>query len=108
MRRFVGLRVSSFLNRLRTGSLVAMDWDPLSPRRHKTKSVLMISLSDHGRRQSVGFPGLRTLTKDIRALTGFLMRGPGFRPVFRIALVAASVAGVAHAGVGVWTSALPR
>ena len=58
MRRFVELRVSSFLNRLRTGSLVAMDWDPLSPQRHKTKSVLMISLSDHGRRQSVGFPGL--------------------------------------------------
>ena len=79
MRRFVELRVSSFLNRLRTGSLVGMDWDPLSPRRHKTKSVLMISLSDHGRRQSVGFPGLRTLTKDIRTLTGFLMRGPGFR-----------------------------
>ena len=39
-------------------SLVAMDWDPLSPRRHKIKLVLMISLSDHGRRQSVGFPGL--------------------------------------------------
>src|ERR1035437_1047817 len=63
MRRFVELRVSSFLNRLRTGSLVAMDWDLLSPRRHKTKSVLMISLSDHGRRQSVGFPGLTPVSR---------------------------------------------
>ena len=82
-------------------SLVAMDWDPLSPRRHKTKLVLMISLSDHGRRQSVGFPGLTPVSTrhgllaiPIAPLHAGKNREGRFPPC-------------AYAGPGVWTSGGP-